>query len=164
MSSVRPASQRDLPALERLLRESFTSSYTHFMPAAYVREWQMGDEPTRLLRRVLNDTGVAIINNAPAGFISCKEGTLAEPWVAPNMQRRGVGTMLLNWAEERLRDRGHDTVTLSCYERNTAALSFFRCMGFSITSRFLSRRVAGGPVKICTMEKPLDGSGGRNWS
>lgn len=164
MSSVRPASQRDIPALERLLRESFTSSYAHFMPAPFVRDWQMGDEPNRLLRRVLNDTGVAMINNAPAGFVTCKDGFLTELWVAPHMKRRGVGTMLLQWAEERMLDRGHDTVSLSCYARNTAGLTFFRRMGFSITSRFRSRRVAGGPVEVCTMVKPIDGSGGRNRS
>ena len=158
---IRPASRNDLPALERLLRESFASSYALFMPGIYIQQWRLGDEPTRILNRHLNDTAVAVINESPAGFISCKTGTISELWVSPHMKRRGVGTALLTWAEERLREEGQSQATLSCYERNSAALAFFRSQGYSISSRHPSRRIPGGPMTVCTLTKPFDGSGGR---
>ena len=159
--NIRPASRNDLPALERLLRESFTSSYALFMPGAYLREWQTTDQPARILSRHLGNTAVAVINDSPAGFVACAAGSVAELWVAPHMKRRGVGAALLHWAEEKLREDGHDSATLSCYERNTEGLAFCRSQGYAVTARYPSRRVVGGPVMVCTLTKPLDGSGGR---
>ncbi|MDD3313740.1 GNAT family N-acetyltransferase [Pseudodesulfovibrio sp.] len=155
-TTIRQASRSDLPALERLLRESFDASYALFMPGAYVRGWRMSDEPARTLRRLLSDMGVALSGEIPVGFIACEAGSVAELWVSPNHKRRGIGAALLGWAEDRLRDRGFDAVTLNCYERNTSALAFYRKMGFTVTARYPSRRVAGGPVTVFTMKKPLD--------
>ena len=158
---IRPASRTDLPALERLLRESFTSSYARFMPGAYVRQWQTTDQPARILNRHLSDTAVAVANDSLAGFVAASSGTVAELWVRPGMKRRGVGSALLHWAEEKLREDGYDRATLNCYERNTEGLAFYRSQGYDITSRYPSRRVVGGPAMVCALSKPLDGSGGR---
>jgi len=156
---IRPASRADLPALERLLRESFDSSYALFMPAAYVREWQTSDEPARTLRKLLGDMAVAVSGETVVGFAATENDTLAELWVAPDSKRRGIGAKLLRWAEDRLRDRGSSSVTLYCYERNRNGLDFYRAMGYTVTSRFPSRRVAGGPVTVCILKKHLDAGG-----
>jgi ribosomal protein S18 acetylase RimI-like enzyme len=158
---IRPASRNDLPALERLLRESFAASYALFMPGPYVQQWRLGDEPARTLNRHLGNIAVAVVNDSLAGFVAVSAGSVAELWVRPSMKRRGVGTALLHWAEEKLREEGQDRATLTCYERNTEGLAFYRSQGYDITSRHPSRRVAGGPVTVCTLAKPLDGSGGR---
>ncbi|MEF2232366.1 MAG: GNAT family N-acetyltransferase [Pseudodesulfovibrio sp.] len=158
--TIRPASRADLPALERLLREAFDASYALFMPAAYVRDWRMSEEPARTLRKRLGDMAVAVSGETVVGFAATENDTLAELWVDPDRKRRGIGAKLLHWAEDRLRDRGSGAVTLSCYERNRNGLDFYRAMGYTVTSRSPSRRVAGGPVTVCTLKKPLD-TGGR---
>ena len=154
--NIRPASRSDMPALERLLRDAFDASYALFMPAAYVREWRMSEKPAETLRKLQGDMAVAVSGETVVGFVATENDTVAELWVAPDRRRRGIGTKLLHWAEDRLRDRGSGDVALSCYERNSNGLDFYRKMGYVVTCRTPSRRVAGGPVTVCTLKKHLD--------
>ncbi|WP_419787004.1 GNAT family N-acetyltransferase [Pseudodesulfovibrio sp.] len=160
MTTIRRAARNDLPALERLLRDSFDASYALFLPGQYVRSWRTSDEPSRTLRQLMGSMGVALSGTTPVGFVACQNDTVAELWVSPKYKRRGVGTALLQWAEDWLREQGFSTAKLNCYERNTSGLAFYRKNGYAVTDRFPSRRIAGGPVTVFTLSKALDGRRG----
>lgn len=152
---IRLASQNDLPALDRIIRNAFEASYARFMPPAYVEKRREGLKSPVNVRKLLNDTGVAEADTAPVGCIACDEGFVAELWVAPTCHRQGVGRALMQWAEDRIRARGCETVGLECYESNENAMRFYSSLGYAVTKRFPSENVPGGPVTICLLEKKL---------
>ncbi|MGM0606449.1 MAG: GNAT family N-acetyltransferase [Halobacteriota archaeon] len=58
-------------------------------------------------------------------------GTIANIFVHPEYRDEGIGRRLLERAEDRLRDRGVDTVTLEVLANNAEAMRFYERAGYS---------------------------------
>ncbi len=78
---------------------------------------------------------VAAINNTIAGFIIIappmpKAGHILNLAVAPELRNLGVGTALVNYVIEKLRNQGVKRVWLEVRISNTGARTFYKKFGF----------------------------------
>ena len=74
--------------------------------------------------------------------------------VRPNQQRRGLGTLLLDWLEKPARVAGIECIRLEARADNPNAIAFYRRQGFREAGR-----IAGyyrGTVDAVRLEKRLD--------
>lgn len=152
---VRQALPADSETLETIMREAFNASYAHFMPQAYIKSWREADIASVTVNRNLHQAGVSILKQKPTGFIVAEDDFIAELWVSPKAQGKGVGTALLRWAESRLHKRGYNAVQLYCYGDNANAIAFYEKSGYETIKVFQSRHVAGGPVPVHILSKAL---------
>jgi ribosomal-protein-alanine N-acetyltransferase len=150
---IRPANEHDVFVMEEIMRNAFATSYAHFMPEQYVREWYDNNVASATVRSGLDKVGVAEIIGRTVGFVMCHDNSITEMWVEPEFQGQGVGHALIDWVEAHFRQCGYATITLYCYESNADALGFYKKMRFRRASQFPSNDVSGGPVTVYNMLK-----------
>ena len=73
--------------------------------------------------------------------------------VDPAERRRGFGTLLMNTAEEQMRQEGVTLMSLEVAENSTAAQSFYRSLGFVCSGRIA--KYYGGVIDAEVMEKVI---------
>ncbi len=130
---LRPLEERDLPALE------WNGEYLHFRNL-----FRQAYEDMRLGTRLL-----LVVEHRPSGEIvgqiflqwNSSDPRFADGWrrgylyslrVKSAFQRRGLGTMLMDAAEERLRQRGMDTASIGVEKDNRDARSLYERQGYRI--------------------------------
>jgi [ribosomal protein S18]-alanine N-acetyltransferase len=74
--------------------------------------------------------------------------------IDPVERRRGVGTLLMQTAEEQMRQEGASFMSLEVAENNSAARQFYRNLGFVARGRIA--KYYGGMVDAEVMEKVID--------
>jgi ribosomal-protein-alanine N-acetyltransferase len=74
--------------------------------------------------------------------------------IDPVEQRRGLGTLLMQTAEEQLKHEGAGVLSLEVAENNPAARQFYRSLGFVVRGRIA--KYYGGKVDAEVMEKVID--------
>ena len=101
--------------------------------------------------------GFIIGHTANKGANNGMSGHIVTIDVSPNERRSGVGSLLLEAAEERLRSSGCRAVALETAVDNVGALSFYKRHGYSVT-RTWPRYYANG-VDALVLKKELVPSG-----
>jgi ribosomal-protein-alanine N-acetyltransferase len=101
--------------------------------------------------------GHAANNGGSKGANNRMSGHIVTIDVSPNERRSGVGSLLLEAAEERLRSGGCRAVALETAVDNVGALSFYKRHGYSVT-RTWPRYYANG-VDALVLKKELVSSG-----
>lgn len=99
--------------------------------------------------------------DAPQGYLGLSAtGEVLHLYVAPSCHRRGLGSALLDWAKA----SSPGGLTLACFQRNRAALAFYRRHGFRIVAtRGAAANEEGEPDAICAWSPPPpDPSRGEN--
>jgi len=79
------------------------------------------------------------------GFIGLKEKFIQMLFVNPNYMGKGIGTVLINYAIH-----NHHATTVDVNEQNTAALGFYKKIGFLVTSR-TAKDAAGMPYPVLSL-------------
>jgi [ribosomal protein S18]-alanine N-acetyltransferase len=74
--------------------------------------------------------------------------------IDPLERRQGVGTLLMQTAEEQMRQEGAGILSLEVAENNSAARQFYRSLGFVARGRIA--KYYGGMVDAEVMEKVID--------
>ena len=74
--------------------------------------------------------------------------------IDPVERRRGLGTLLMQTAEEQMRQEGAGVLSLEVAENNPAARQFYRSLGFVTRGRIA--KYYGGMVDAEVMEKVLE--------
>jgi [ribosomal protein S18]-alanine N-acetyltransferase len=123
--TIRDFKPEDFDALWQLDQECFSPgiSYSRRELSAYMR------------RRGAFTLIVVDATNAIAGFLVAYEGPIGHIItidVAASARRLGVGSLLLQGAEDRLRDSGSRAVGLEAAVDNIPALSFYKRHGYNI--------------------------------
>lgn len=72
-----------------------------------------------------------LVKDRPVGIVSVTDSLIEDLYILPDMQNRGYGTKLLQYAMEQCRD----TPVLWILENNTGAERLYRRMGFRKTGR-----------------------------
>lgn len=140
-AGVAPAAVADLPGIaalaERIWRAHYPGIITHaqidyMLERMYSQARMEQDmaEGVRYDRLLLNGTLVGFSAHGPAD--EPRAGKLHKLYVDPDRQRRGLGRMLLQAAEERARQEGWAILLLQVNKRNTTAIEFYRRTGFTV--------------------------------
>ena len=135
MILVRPGSEDDLPAVERIQQHSPETA-----------QWYLDDYLNFPLL-------VALLDNAPAGFCSWRqcapdEAEILNLAVDPAFRRRGVGSALLH----RVSELARGAIFLEVAESNSPAMALYRKQGWvniSIRSGYYNQ----GTVNAVVMKK-----------
>jgi ribosomal-protein-alanine N-acetyltransferase len=95
-----------------------------------------------------------------AGFVIFERASRQHPVghivtldIDPVERRRGLGTLLMQTAEEQLKQEGTDVLSLEVAENNPAARQFYRSLGFEVRGRIA--KYYGGKVDAEVMEKVI---------
>ncbi len=86
------------------------------------------------------------LNGLPAGHIVTLD-------VDPAVRRHGLGTLLMQTAEEQMKQEGAAWMSLEVAENNLAARHFYRNLGFSTRGKIA--KYYGGTIDAEVMEKAI---------
>ncbi len=86
-------------------------------------------------------------NGRPAGHIVTLD-------IDPVERRRGLGTLLMQTAEEQIKQEGGGILSLEVAENNSAAQQFYRSLGFVTRGRIA--KYYGGKIDAEVMEKVIE--------
>jgi ribosomal protein S18 acetylase RimI-like enzyme len=137
---IRPWVLEDLPAVRRILWESWVSAYGPFIPLEDLRRYHEETYRMSALIRLFESVQVH-------GFIGAADGEtagfartqfhrnenrlyLASLYLLPGCQRRGIGGRLLAAAEEQARIQNLDRIWVGVMVQNEAAWRWYDKRGF----------------------------------
>ena len=153
---TRRAVEADIPALIDLAQRSWLSGNCELAPIEAVRDWIEEDFESKRYPEIWPNVTVAEHQFRILGLSHINGQEVADLWVHPSFQRRGIGSLLLQICEEEIRSAGHDTARLLYTEYNVAAPLFYRARGYSEVSRSPDRLPSGVEREIIVMEKKLN--------
>lgn len=149
------------PADTNVLRELFAQSIEYLTSAEYDDDQRLAwisaaEDPVVFEDRVWDaDTFVVEVETEPAGFVTVKDGGLIDLiYVHPYFVRQGVGSMLIEKAEEIARERGKTEISADVSD---TARPFFEAMGYVAKKRNLVP-LEGQWLSNTTMTKTLQGA------
>jgi GNAT superfamily N-acetyltransferase len=113
---------RYLPDLVTMWRESFEGG------VGVVDTHPLGEQQQYFLREVLprNEVRLALLDAKLVGFVAASADSVAQLYVRVGFQRRGIGSMLLDWAKR----RSSGTLSLFTFAQNQGACAFYVHHGF----------------------------------
>jgi GNAT superfamily N-acetyltransferase len=119
---LRPATSDDAPALAGILRICFRVSLP-FLPELHTPDEDQAYMSARLATP--EPVWVSVVDGAPAGFITFRDGWIDHLYVHPDRQGQGIGRALLAKALEDGRPK-----QLWAFRQNTRARRFYEARGF----------------------------------
>lgn len=136
---IRPLSEQDLPELEwsgeythyRLLYRQIYEDVCRGKALMWVAEWDGAGIIGQLFVQLFSPRE-ELANGVDRAYIFAVR-------VKPAFRGKGVGTCLVQTAEEDLRRRGVHTVTLNVAKGNTLAQNFYRRLGYRIVAHEAGR-------------------------
>ena len=127
---TRRAVEADIPVLIDLAQRSWLSGNCELAPIEAVGDYESERYPV-----IWPNVTVAEYQSRVLGLSHADGQEVADLWVHPSFQRRGIGSLLLGICEEEIRTAGHDTARLLYTEYNVAAPLFYRARGYREVSR-----------------------------
>lgn len=153
--TTRSAIKTDVPGLIDLAQRSWLSGNCELAPIQVVRDWIEADSEGERFSEIWPKVTVAEQGSRILGLTSTDGREIADLWVHPSFQRRGIGSTLLQVAEEEIQLAGHHTVRLCYTEYNVAAPRFYRANGYTEAGRSPERLSCGILRDVIVMEKKL---------
>lgn len=153
--TTRRAVKADVPALIDLAQRSWLSGNCELAPIAAVRDWIKDDFERTRFPELWPRVTVAEHGTRILGLTSTDGREVADLWVHPSFQRRGIGSVLLQIAEEEIQLAGHRTARLCYTEYNVAASRFYRAHGYTEAGRSPESLPCGIVREVVVMEKKL---------
>jgi ribosomal protein S18 acetylase RimI-like enzyme len=137
---IRPWRMEDLPAVRRILWESWMAAYSAFIPEEDLRSYHEAtyriDSLANLYKSTFVHGFIGVADGAAAGFartqfhLNENRLYLASLYLLPAFQGRGIGGGLLLAAEERARDYGLEELWVGVMVQNEAARRWYEKRGF----------------------------------
>jgi len=156
MITIRSATAEDKQTIRNVIRESFLSSYVHFLPKERIEQSIRNDRAGEIARNEGHLFTIAEMNGTPAGVMLLKDNFVEQLFTHPDFMGVGVGSALLEHAENQAREKGHDRLTLNCFADNEKALAFYKAKGFTIEKSVEEKNHMPG-IFNCTLAKNIQG-------
>ena len=141
--SIRRWLPADLPAIQRLLLETWLDAYGPFIPREDLAGYLQTQYSQAKLEALFADpdvTGlVAELAGAVVGYAKLYHARAEQRfyvhqlYILPARQGLGLGHRLMACAEERARELGADRIWLGVMVKNAQAVAWYQKMGFTVT-------------------------------
>ena len=154
--TTRRAVEADVPALIDLAQRSWLSGNCELAPTQAVRDWIEADSESERFSDIWPRVTVAEQGSRILGLTSTDGREVADLWVHPSFQRQGIGSLLLQVAEEEVQLSGHHTARLCYTEYNVAAPRFYHANGYTEAGRSPETLPCGIVRDVIFMEKKLN--------
>jgi ribosomal protein S18 acetylase RimI-like enzyme len=144
--ALRDLHAADRPAIERLLRGAGNFNAAEIAVALEVVDAGLvpGQKDYELVVAADGDT---VLGYACWGLASMSDGTWDLYWVAvdPQGRGRGIGRMLVEHCEERVRDAGGRSLLVETSSRTgyEGTLAFYRALNYEVLARLRDYYIAG---------------------
>jgi ribosomal protein S18 acetylase RimI-like enzyme len=159
---VRTASERDLPAVQKLLRETWHATYDAIYGVERVneikRDWHSLESLKSRLSKPHSEfvlfegeegiIGMAFASQSDPGFV-----TLYQLYVHPDAQRRGVGSLLVDEIIAAFPDA--KSLRLEVEPENTSSVAFYAAKGFAQVGRAENCGKDQSGIPALILERPL---------
>jgi diamine N-acetyltransferase len=132
----------DLPAVQRLLLETWLDAYSPFIPREDVTGYLQKQYSQEKLEGLFADadvTGlVAEVDGAVSGYAKLYDARaeqrfyLHQLYILPSKQGLGLGHRLMACAEQRALELGADRIWLGVMVKNAHAVAWYKKMGYSV--------------------------------
>lgn len=147
--TLRPAAPADAKPLAQLAHKAFVDAFAHYYRPEdlqqFLSEWKTPAVYTRAIADPDTAIQLAEVDGQLAAYCLLKRGYvmddhpqphplrpvfLSQLYCAGAMARRGLGTVLMDWALEQARAWQADSLSLSVYSENLGAQRFYQRHGF----------------------------------
>ena len=165
---IRRATSNDAGALAKVHIDSWRSAYRGLVPDAHLESLDCERRAQRFRESLggnAGETHVAEQDGEVLGFLTlgaCRDtdadqkatGEIWGIYLAPAHWRKGIGSLLCRYGEQRLRLRGYVAATLWVFAGNGPARRFYEAMGFKSdgASKTLN---PGAPLEAVRYRKEL---------
>ena len=125
---IRRAEAADEEALASIRRRAILTLAVPAMSREQAQRWATRGAADRVARAMReHDVWVVAVEGAPIGWVEVDRDRVAALYVSPSCSRRGVGSVLLTFAETSIRDSGYTTARL---ESSQNALDYYLRRGY----------------------------------
>lgn len=149
--TIKPITTSDVEKLQKVSRETFKATFDPYTaPNDMVRFLEEDYETVKLVKEIENPNSrfyFLMVQNEIAGYLKINVGDaqtehlrenaleVERIYLRSNFQHRGLGNVLLDFAEKTAREEGKDYMWLGVYEKNVPAQHFYKRHGFSKVSQ-----------------------------
>ena len=149
--TIKPITTSDVEKLQKVSRETFKATFDPYTaPNDMVRFLEKDYETVKLVKEIENPNSrfyFLMVQNEIAGYLKINVGDAQTEHLRENaleveriylrssFQHRGLGNVLLDFAEKTAREEGKDYMWLGVYEKNVPAQHFYKRHGFSKVSQ-----------------------------
>ncbi len=147
-AEVRPGTVADVDDVARIWREGWADAHFGRVPAALVKARTSASFDERARNRV-PDTIVATRAGAVAGFVMVDGDQVDQLYLDRSVRGNGIGSALLDAAEQAVMAAGHRLAWLAVATGNTGARRFYERQGWVDDGAFAHQApVPGGSVAV----------------
>lgn len=125
MFEIRKAEEKDIPTLAKLERDCF--QYYLLSEAHFKKN----------LKSQASEIYVGVLNNEITGFVmmmtrsNSKRARIYSLAVDSKFRKQKLGSILMNYCEEKAKDKGYRSIILEVMMTNSAGIQFYRKHGFT---------------------------------
>ena len=127
---LRPARPADAPVVAEIWHLGWHDGHVGNVPAELHSVRSEDSFRTRAVQR-LNDTTVAVVGGAVAGFVMVVDDEVEQVYVAAGHRGTGVADVLMAEAERQVHRAGHSSAWLAVVDGNQRARRFYERRGWS---------------------------------
>jgi GNAT superfamily N-acetyltransferase len=150
---LRQATERDVPALVRLLRRSWLVTWAPELPFEALQVFAVADPARSHAETMWPSFLVAVIDDVVMGLVHVAEDCVEDLHVDPQAWGNGIGSRLMDHAEHQVR-QAHRSARLELRAFNERARVFYERRGWVEQRRYPGTE-CGSPVENIEMRKPL---------
>ncbi len=134
--TIRKAEARDVPALKRVLRETFEGTWLPHISAASAQRYVETDIGGRYVDDHWPEFAVADVDGEVAGLIHWRGDFIEAVHVGASRQGQGVGGKLLSHAEQQIEAAGFEQARLETDTFNVPAQRVYKATGYVEKDRY----------------------------
>lgn len=156
--TIRPATESDVPRMIEVFRRSFLSAFGFTAPFPLLQQWIGNNRENVLYPAQWAQMFVLDVDGTIAGLMQPTVDEIDGLWIHPAYQGRGIGSRLLAYGEDVIRNRGYGRAWLTCSSYNERALGFYQARGYAVFRSLRTLHDCGIDEESFAMERTLDNS------
>jgi len=133
---IRKTRPEDRERVVGMCKVSMRETYGPFLDSERMKPWLEGQELDRYVDAMLANMLVAEHDGRVVGVTALKAHLVDLLWVARELRGTGVGTRLMDAAEEALAAAGYPSGALECFLPNREAIEFYEQRGWKVVDRY----------------------------
>lgn len=128
--TVRRADMAELPTIQSAAREIISARYPVFLGEDVVNAFLESGQSDQEFVTNRNNIHVLLDDDELCGFSICFDDFIHLMMIRLEHQRKGYGSILLNWCETSIREQGYGIGRLETFAANVQAVEFYRKNGW----------------------------------
>lgn len=177
--TIKSITTNDVEKLQEVSRETFKDTFDDYTAPDDMKRFLKEDyETSKLIKEIENPNSrffFLMVSDEVAGYLKINVGDaqtehlkenaleVERIYLLPSFQHKGLGNVLLDYAEDTARKEGYDYMWLGVYEKNINAQHFYKHHGFEKVSEH-TFQVGSDPQTDWLLLKKLQQKRGPIWT